>query len=754
MATAPLDLRISVKGYNDIQKLVKSMKLLEKEVEDVNRSLPKTEKNTRKLGLTAKASAAAVDSLTAAFKKLAAGFALFTIARGIANIGNTAATAQAQIDKLGIALQGVLGDETKEALKQVSKAAKDFNIPLEAATRNFTQLSAAGVVNGNSIEELVTLYRGLAAATKATGGNAEDLNGVLRAATQVLSKGKVQAEELRGQIGDRLPGAFGLFAEATKRSTAELQQALEEGTVSAEEFVTDFGRFIKDKYEPAAKRIGDSPAEAGARLTKALEELNLAAGPLLASLGAKFQEFATRVVRILTPLAEYLKDFFGFLGTGDGAYAKALGNLAAIDKQIAIKEAAILNAANDRTRNALQSDLDSLERRRQKALQNVNKILANSPQAEVAASTPQAPIPIPIETTQANALKETAEAAKSITELLGFDWDQKIDLRVAEEMMMLAEKQETALKNGQFALYEKLETERKYLRALVEIEALEKAITKSKEKMAEYANDEVHLAKLKNRLLQFETLLEQRNIANIAAQKRDANQLLKTEVEAAEAFGQIVAEVKPLNKELTTTQELLRDSFGIVANGLTAGIQGLIQGTKELNDVLSDVLNNLANLFLKAGVSSLGAGLKIPGFADGGRPEPKRISIVGERGPELFVPDAPGTVLTSDQAFNAARNAMGSGESIVNSDSAFEANTAALGSTTSAAALRAERAALMSSESQAIDVRFEEVLINEMRFTTPEQTMEAVNAGVAQARAQVFSDMRNRPATRKQVGVR
>ncbi len=129
------------------------------------------------------------------------------------------------------------------------------------------------------------------------------------------------------------------------------------------------------------------------------------------------------------------------------------------------------------------------------------------------------------------------------------------------------------------------------------------------------------------------------------------------------------------------------------------------------------------------------------------------MSIVGERGPELFVPDSPGTVLTSDQAFNAARSAMGSGESIIDSDSAFAANTAALGSSTSATAARAERAALMSSESQPIDVRFEEVLINEMRFTTPEQTMEAVNAGVAQAKAQVFSDMRNRPATRKHVGL-
>ena len=38
----------------------------------------------------------------------------------------------------------------------------------------------------------------------------------------------------------------------------------------------------------------------------------------------------------------------------------------------------------------------------------------------------------------------------------------------------------------------------------------------------------------------------------------------------------------------------------------------------------------------------------IPGFAEGGRPEPNKLSIVGEEGPELFVPDTAGTVIPND----------------------------------------------------------------------------------------------------------
>jgi hypothetical protein len=47
----------------------------------------------------------------------------------------------------------------------------------------------------------------------------------------------------------------------------------------------------------------------------------------------------------------------------------------------------------------------------------------------------------------------------------------------------------------------------------------------------------------------------------------------------------------------------------------------------------------------------------IPGYADGGRPDPYQPSLVGEQGPEMFVPDRPGTVMPND-AFAAAAQRM------------------------------------------------------------------------------------------------
>jgi tape measure domain-containing protein len=311
--------------------------------------------------------------------RLGVAAAAIAAVRGVARLGNESAVTAAELSKLGIALEGVLGKNAAEGFAAIDRAARDFNQPIVDATQNFTQLSAAAAVNGNTVKEIETLYRGLSAATKATGGDAEDLSGVLRAATQVISKGVVRSEELRGQIGDRLPGAFQLFAQATNRSAEELQKALEQGEVSADEFVTTFANFILNKYEPAAKKIGDSPAEAGARLTKALEDANRAAGPLLAALGAKFQEFATKTIRFLTPLANYLNDLFNFTPATTAGLEKVGKQLLDVDRKIAANQEKLDKATNDRTRRATQENIDSLERRRQQFVKEFNRITAALP---------------------------------------------------------------------------------------------------------------------------------------------------------------------------------------------------------------------------------------------------------------------------------------------------------------------------------------------------------------------------------------
>jgi tape measure domain-containing protein len=97
-----------------------------------------------------------------------------------------------------------------------------------------------------------------------------------------------------------------------------------------------------------------------------------------------------------------------------------------------------------------------------------------------------------------------------------------------------------------------------------------------------------------------------------------------------------------------------------LADGVVDALKGAVMGTESLAESASNLLNNLANDLLKVarnmmffgnmdGNLSKGAGLLgnlFGGFlADGGRATAGRSFVVGERGPELFVPRTSGTVV-------------------------------------------------------------------------------------------------------------
>ena len=114
-------------------------------------------------------------------------------------------------------------------------------------------------------------------------------------------------------------------------------------------------------------------------------------------------------------------------------------------------------------------------------------------------------------------------------------------------------------------------------------------------------------------------------------------------------------------------------------NGLTSGLQGIIDGTKSVEEAFADMLRGIADALVQtaaqmiaqylaiaaakalAGLGGGGGGnLPIPGlkgaptgFAEGGRPPVGDVSIVGERGPELFVADRPGRIFSNRDSRSA-----------------------------------------------------------------------------------------------------
>lgn len=238
------------------------------------------------------------------------GAALGQATDGLVKFAGGIAQTAAEVRKSQIALAGVVRDvnDYNAALQATTEASRLFLLPIDQATKQFTKLQASVAGAGFQTADTKQVFNGIAAAIVATGGSAEDLNGALTATSQVFSKGKVTAEELRGQIGERLPGAFQIFATATGRSTQQLDDALQKGEVGLADFLK-FTQELTKRYAETAKTLGEAPENAGARLQVALTAASVAYGGFFQKVGAGFQDYATSLLEFALNNEKQFKTF-------------------------------------------------------------------------------------------------------------------------------------------------------------------------------------------------------------------------------------------------------------------------------------------------------------------------------------------------------------------------------------------------------------------------------------------------------------
>ena len=587
-------------------------------------------------------------------------------------------------------------DELDTALGAVERASQDFIVPIGEATQQFTKLNAAARSSGFSVEQVETVYRGLAAANLALGGNAERLNGILLATQQVFSKGKVQAEELRGQIGERLPGAFAEFAKATGRTTQELDKALNDGEVSLKDFVT-FAERMLEKYEEKAKVIADAPQNAGERLKLAMDNLKKAMGPILQSIGNSFTKMAIQAVKGLTYLAEKINAFR--LQAAEGRAAMARDNLQEAQTRLRLAEQAARTRGRAGSRSqpfggvgAGTNRVAGLRREVDAAQTALNELKASMINLDLVPGGDPLTPGFDDLGSDGGGSKGSKGGSKAKVDNLA----ERI--RLAEQALAVA-KLELAYAKEMNPL-EQLKLERN-------IELL-----RVKQDLTNELADEKDLG--------VQELIRQRAITEqLRVQAEYKRTLQDIGTDAGFSMGTAIADaLKDTNKELTETDKLLRNAYDIMAGGMQDAINGLIRGTKDLNEVLSDMLGQLGNLFMQFAFNSLKTSL-FPNFASGGYPTPGQPAIVGENGPELIVPTAPTRVYN-----NHDTNAM-------------------LGK--------------YSPGGGGGTITFESRIINNVEYVTAEQAIamseDAARRGAEGGYTKTMGSLRNSRSTRQRVGI-
>ena len=299
-------------------------KKLNKEIQNVERSIQKVSKKPLSAGQRAGAAGGAflygggmgggvgsavggiAGGLAGGVPGAFAGAAIGQVADnlGTALAGITSQAAAVQKMQRGLAMASVDAKDFAEAQAAVGEMSQKLLMPLEQTTKYFAQLRANTKEYNLSVADTKEILEGTALAIMATGGSAEDLDGAMRAVVQIMSKGGVQAEELRGQLGERFPGAVVKFAQANKLSFEELQAGLEAGTIGIKEFIN----FAKKNYTDYAKfseQLATAPEYAGQRLKMALEQISIEVGSLFGPMGSEIQDGFTQALK---GIAEFVKE--------------------------------------------------------------------------------------------------------------------------------------------------------------------------------------------------------------------------------------------------------------------------------------------------------------------------------------------------------------------------------------------------------------------------------------------------------------
>ena len=119
----------------------------------------------------------------------------------------------------------------------IRQQADRIGISFEEAAKGYTKFSAAARLAGRSQQEVRYVAESFLEVGRVANLSADNIDGVFKALEQVYSKGKIQAEELRGQLGDRLFGAFEIAAKALKDQFPDLDKAMKNGMITSAQLV-------------------------------------------------------------------------------------------------------------------------------------------------------------------------------------------------------------------------------------------------------------------------------------------------------------------------------------------------------------------------------------------------------------------------------------------------------------------------------------------------------------------------------------
>ncbi len=340
------DLEVSLVLKADSQGLVGQVRLSKQELDRLSTAGRDAGKGLGRYGREAKKAGTATKNLNHQSRDLQSQFRGLKAA--IAGLG--LGLAAREMFRAGAAMQGIesallaVFKTTRRARSEfqfIQTEAERLGLNLESAASQYSKLAAAADGTALAGEPVREIFIAVSEAARVFNLSVADTSGALRAFQQIISKGNVQAEELRNQLGDRIYGAFNKAAAAIGVTVEQLNDLLQAGEVTAEKLLPPLARELRKAAAPGLPKALQNATTEMERLGNAatLLKRDFNQGGFMADLAEATRDL-TQAMR-----SPALRQFSHALGGNVAALTAAVGGFAAGKLGVLAYGAAVRSAA-------------------------------------------------------------------------------------------------------------------------------------------------------------------------------------------------------------------------------------------------------------------------------------------------------------------------------------------------------------------------------------------------------------------------
>jgi len=576
--------------------------------------------------------------------------------------------------------------EFSQAQELVTKAQDQFNLSIVEATKGITDIFARLRPLGVSLKDIETTFIGFNSIAKVAGLNATEASAAFTQLAQGLGSGRLQGDEFRS-IAEQVPQLLKAISDETGIASGKLKDFASKGLLKSDIIIRALSKSAEGLGKQIKDIIDESPAEKFKQLNNELLELQLTLGSKLTPALADGAVALASLVEGFTNFIDSEQGQVALIITGVVLATKALGaaiafatpfvialktNLAtmgiaaaAANGKLGASATLSFAAAGGFTKAAIAAK--GLKIALAKLGIGVVVIALGQLAANLmAARNAQKQLNDIIEKGSVADIKEQIEKANEsidkfkkrieFFEKKGFKALAKGELENIEEAKLLITELEDALEKAQArALTKEFE---KTKNALIE---KNKELEKSLKRVKIESEEEKKKFDLEQRKIELIKKFGEEKAA-VILQQEEENRKLQEGVDK-------IKEKEKATKKLKETMAAVGQE---IEQNIKDELREAIKGAKSFGDAMNAVLNKIQDKLIDLAIDDLFSGINKKGggiggfignilgglFADGGRPPVGKASIVGEKGPELFIPSTAGTIIPN--------NKLGGGDSITN----------------------------------------------------------------------------------------